>query len=551
MGRYIRWQAILTLAGIALIMAFLASLALSRTTIIVPDKGGIYKEGIVGVPQFVNPLLVQYNQVDQDLGALIFNGLTRMDGDGNLQPDLAARWQVSEDGLIYEFKLRPNIRWQDGERFSVDDVLFTIGLMQSPEFPGVPYLHQLWQTVEAEKVGDDTIRFTLPEPLPAFAEFTTIGILPQHLFNDMPASDLLKHPFNLNPIGTGPFKLDDINSQAARLSLNSFYKGTKSRLAGLELRFYPTFQDVIQAYEAGEIHGISFIPPEAHSQTQRLNSLDLYTARLSGYDIIYFNLQNPDTVPFLQDVTVRKALASSLNRQSLIDQALQGQGLLAHSPILPWSWAYNPQQSTIPFDPIKARNLLDEIGWLDRDGDGTRDKEGQPLTFKLLINDDPTKLKLAKTIKNQWQQLGISITIEMVGDNLKERLITHDFEAALVGVLLAGDPDPYPFWHQTQIDGGQNYAAWEHAEASKLLAEARSITDRGQRNDYYFEFQRIFAEEMPALILFHPLYSYGINQEVFGVQLAPMITPGDRFRTMSQWYMLTQQVIYSETQSKN
>ena len=153
-GRYIRWQAILALTGIAMIMAFLTFLALSRKTIIIPKIGGVYTEGIVGQPGFVNPLLAQYNQVDQDLSALIFNGLTRMDGNGRLISDLAESWQVSEDGLTYEFQLKRNVRWQDGERFTADDVLFTIGLMQDPNFPGAAYLNRLWQAVTVEKADD-------------------------------------------------------------------------------------------------------------------------------------------------------------------------------------------------------------------------------------------------------------------------------------------------------------------------------------------------------------------------------------------------------------
>ena len=282
MGRYIRWQAILAVTGIAMTMAFLSFLALSRTTITIPDVGGVYIEGVAGTPQFINPLLSQYNQVDQDLTTLIFNGLTRIDGAGNLEPDLARSWQISDDGLIYLFKLRRDIRWQDGEPFTANDVLFTINLMQDPEFPGVPYLGQLWQTVEAEMVDDYTIRFILPEPFPAFADFTTVGILPQHLLKDMPARDLLNHPFNLQPVGTGPFKLDNINAQRAKLSVNRLYAGPKPRLAGLELRFYPNYQETITAYKNGDTQGIGFVPPQAISNAQGIESLSLYTARLSG-----------------------------------------------------------------------------------------------------------------------------------------------------------------------------------------------------------------------------------------------------------------------------
>jgi len=548
LGRYIRWQAILTLTGIALVMAFLGFLSFSRKTITIPDVGGIYTEAVAGTPQFINPLLAAYNQVDQDLSALIFNGLIKIDGEGNLEPDLAQSWQVSDDQLVYVFKLRRGVRWQDGQPFDADDVIFTINLMQDPEFPGPPYLGQLWQTITVEKLDNYTVRFILPEAFPAFAQFTAIGILPEHILAEMPARDLLNHSFNLNPVGTGPFKLDEVNAQFARLSVNPLYDGPKPKLGAMEFRFYPNYQETLTAYRKGDVEGISYIPPQAIPGIKNYDSLNLYTGRLSGYDIIFLNQQNPEQAPFFQEKEVRQALLSALDRQEIIETALNGQGLAATGPILPWSWAYNPAQETFQFDPGRAALMLDAAGWIDSDGDGIRDKDGMPLAFSLLSSEEPAKINMAEVVSEQWHRVGISSTVEIVGAGLGERLTNHDFQAALAEILLAGDPDPYPFWHQTQIEGGQNYSGWDNTAASKLLEAARTITDRGRRNDYYFEFQRIFAEEVPALILSHPVYTYGVSNEIFNVQISPMINPGDRFKTVSDWYMLTRRVIFSESQ---
>ncbi len=548
MGHHIRWQAILTLTGIAMTMAFLGFLSMSRTTITVPDVGGTYVEGVAGLPQFINPLLAQYNQVDQDLTALIFNGLTRPDGQGNLEPDLAKSWEISEDGLTYLFRLRQDVRWQDGQPFTADDVLFTIRLMQDPEFPGVPYLSHLWQTVTAEKLDDYTVRFILTEPFPSFADFTTIGIVPEHKLNDAPVRELLNHPFNLKPVGTGPFMLDEVNAEYARLSVNPYYAGTKPRLARVELHFYPSYQATITAYQAGEIMGIGYIPPEAIPTVADIDSLNLYTARLSGYEIIYLNLQAEESAPFFQEVEVRQALLYALDRQALIDQALNGQGLVAQGPVRPWSWAFNPDQPKYEFDPTQAQSLLDKAGWTDTDGDGIRDRQGKPLTFTLLSGDDPDRIKVARAVSQQWQRVGILATVEVVGAGLGERLAQHNFQAALAQVFLLGDPDPYPLWHLSQIEGGQNYAGWNNDQASMLLEAARTVANQGRRNDFYFEFQRIFAEEVPSLILFYPVYTFGVSQEIHDVEVGPMTVPSDRYRTLSNWYMLTRRVIFNEAQ---
>jgi peptide/nickel transport system substrate-binding protein len=554
MGRYIRWQALIALSGITLVGLFLFSIARSRTTVLVPEEGGIYTEGLAGAPQYVNPLLAQYNQVDEDLVALIFNGLTRTDEKGELEPDLASRWTASPDGLTYLFYLRRDIRWSDGEAFDADDVLFTIGLMQDPDFPGVPYLADLWRSVSVEKVDAYTIRFRLKEPFPPFADYTTIGILPEHILRDVPARDLLTHPFNTHPIGTGPFLLESISAERALLIPNRRYVSRQGRnvrreqpyLDGVEFRFYPTYERLLTAYQAGEIQGISYVPSYLFPEAAALTSLNLYSARLSGYQIVYLNLQDPEGAPFFQDARVRRALLLALDRQALIDEALNGQGIVASGPIRPWSWAYDPELPPVEHDPAQTETLLAEANWLDTDSDGIRDKNGHPLQFTLLTGEDPAFIRLGHAMAEQWARYGIRVQVEPLGANLSDRLRSRDFQAVLVELLLSGDPDPYPLWHQTQIEGGQNYGGWDNREASEALEQARYVTDRDQRKAYYIQFQRIYAEEIPALIIAYPTYTYAVDQSVRNVQIGPMINPSDRFRNIADWYINTRRVILAE-----
>jgi peptide/nickel transport system substrate-binding protein len=558
MGRYLRWQALIALSGIILVGVFLFSIALSRTTVLVPDEGGIYTEGLAGAPQYVNPLLAHYNPVDQDLAALIFSGLTRTDDQGELRPDLASRWTISPDGLVYLFHLRQDVRWSDGEPFDADDVLFTIGLMQDPEFPGVPYLADLWRSVKVEKLDDYTVRFRLEQPLPTFADYTAIGILPEHVLGDVSARDLLTQPFNTEPVGTGPFLLKDISAEHALVVPNPRYvppagRGDARReqpyLAGIQFRFYPTYERLITAYQSGDIQGISYVPPYLFPEAATLDSLNLYNARLSAYQIVYLNLKDPEGSPFFQDAGVRRALLLALDRQALIDEALNGQGIVANGPIRPWSWAYDPKQPKTEYDPEQAESLLTESNWIDADGDGTRDKDGRPLQFTLLTGDDPIFTGLGQAMAEQWAKHGISVQVEPMGAGLSERIRTRDFQAVLVELLLAGDPDPYPLWHQTQIEGGQNYGGWDNRQASEALEQARYLSDQGQRKPYYDKFQNIFVEETPALIIAYPTYTYAIDKSVRNVQIGPMVSPSDRFRSFPDWYTNTRRVIVAEAEN--
>ncbi len=181
MGQYVRWQAIIAAVGAVLLIVYLRSIVIVTHTVVVPAQGGTYREGLVGSVQYLNPLLAEYNPVDTDIAGLIFEGLTHDDGSGTLTPLLAESWNTSTDGRIYEFILRQNARWSDGKPVTADDVIFTFSLIQAPDFPGNPALQSLWQTVSLKRIDDRTVRFVLDEPLPGFAYYTTIGILPAHI----------------------------------------------------------------------------------------------------------------------------------------------------------------------------------------------------------------------------------------------------------------------------------------------------------------------------------------------------------------------------------
>jgi peptide/nickel transport system substrate-binding protein len=547
MGRHIRWQAFIAGSGILLLTSLLLVLAIRRTTVVAPDFGGTYIEGLAGTPQYINPILSQYNRVDQDLAALIFEGLSYPDQNGELKPRLATDWSLSDDGLTYTFHLRRNVRWQDGVPFTADDVLFTISAIQDPGYQGPPYLADLWRSVKVDEVDNYTIRFTLKELFTPFLDYTTIGLLPAHLLKDVPAAQLPRHPFNTKPVGTGPFQLVEVTPEHALLTANRHYYGAKGYLNRLEFRFYPDHQSLLAAYERGEILGISRVLPQDTKRIQTEQNLQLFSAQQSGYTMVYLNLRSKEA-PFFQEKKVRQALLLGLDRQALINKVLNGQGLVADSPILPGTWAYDKDIQRYPYNPELANELLDKSGWIDSNADGIRERDGQPFSFELLTSDDPTQADLADAMAEQWLIIGVQARRKTVGALLTDRLRAHQFAAAVIELMISGDPDPYPLWHQTQIEAGQNYAGFDNRRLSEAIEEARRIADRSRRAALYHEFQQIFAEEVPALLLYYPIYSYAVDQRVAGVQIAPLLDPGERFRNIADWYMVTKRVIVSEAQ---
>jgi len=571
--KHIRWQILLVLVGVGLLVALLVYVALNFTTEWVAGRGGTYVEGLAGTPQFVNPLLCQTYEADGDLCALIFNGLTRMDHHGQVVPDLAERWDIAPDGLSYTFHLRPGVRWHDGTTFTADDVVFTVRLLQDPAFPGKPDWGQLWRTVTATKVDARTVRFELSEPFAPFLDYTTVGILPRHVLQGVPVGELLTNDFNLNPIGTGMYRISEVVTDTGRishviLSSNPLYFENRPFITRIQFKFYPSYQATYQAYLEDEVQGIGRIAPEDLPDARANPDLQLFTSALPKYSLIYLNLANEST-PFLAEREVRQAMLYALDRQALVDTVLDGQAIVAHSPVLPDSWAYDPDIPIYEYSPEKAMALLEEAGWR-----ATRPaassaisdtaaisstiggwiKDSRRLSFTLLVPDDPARLAIAQEIARQWSLIGIQAQVEPLAIGLlSERLVPRRYEAALVDLdlTLSGDPDPYPFWHQTQIEPpGQNYAGYDNREMSEILEQARRTPDQEARKELYYQFQQLFARDVPAIVLFHPVYTYGVDQYVYGVNVGPIVRPGDRFLGIADWYLRWRRVILSDASTE-
>ncbi|HEY74922.1 MAG TPA: peptide ABC transporter substrate-binding protein [Thermoflexia bacterium] len=552
MRRTVRWQVLLIGVGMALVAILLTYLALTYTTTQVPTAGGTYVEGVAGVPHYINPLLSAYNEADRDLCALVFNGLTRFNGQGDVVPDLAESWEVSLDGLTYVFHLRDNVYWHDGVPFTADDVVFTVRLLQAPDYPGPPDVGALWRTVKIAKVDDYTVRMILPEPFAPFLDYTTIGLLPAHLLEGVSSADLPALEFNLKPVGTGPFQVVEVETadgeiRSVLLERNRRYFRPGPLVDYFRFRFYPSYSTAFRAYRNGDVEGVGRVELQDLPEARQDDDLNLYSAQLAQYSLIYLNLLKADDLPFFQEVEVRQALLYGLDRQAIVQDLLDGQAIVAHSPIVAGTWAYDPQIRRYDYDPEQAQALLDEAGWTLPPQGGVRTKDGRPLSFELLASTDPLREAIAEEVARQWGELGIGVTVVTTGPvDVRDALEQRSYQAALVDLALPGDPDPYPLWHQTEITQGQNYAGLDHRRISEIIETARIVTDRQQRIDLYREFQQVFADEVPAILLFHPVYTYGVSNKVKGVQIGPLMYPSDRFATVNRWYVATKRVIISQ-----
>jgi peptide/nickel transport system substrate-binding protein len=493
--------------------------------------------------------MVQANPVDQDLVALVFDSLTTLDVTGQVSPSLALDWDVSQDGRVYEFRLRPDVRWQDGAPFTAADVAFTVQAMQDPGFQGDPSLRELWRSVTVETPDSHTVRFSLQEPFPSFLLYTTIGILPAHLLSTVPAADLPGHEFSTQkPVGTGRFMVESVSPEEVVLAANPNYWGAKPYLERIALWFYDDWNGLLADYKDGRLNGFAVPGPQDMATVAAMPSLDLYSAPAASYSMVYLNLAR-DTLPAFKQKEVRQALLYALDRQQLIDRAIFGQGLIADSPLPPYTWAFDPSVRRYRYDPERAVGLLDASGWMDSDGDRIRDKDGVELSFTLLTPDDPLIAELAQEIARQWSSVGVVAKIQQETDETITNLVrSRDYDAALIDIRLTADPDPYPLWHSTQVESGQNFSGFANEDADLVMEQERLTSDPKQRLQLLHTFQQIFAEEVPTLLLYYPIYVYAVDHQVRDVQISPMLHASDRFRNVEDWYLEREEAVVNEAQ---
>ncbi len=549
----LRWQILI----IVLALASIAILLLGRQPVIQtaepePVTGGVYTEGLIGSFGRLNPVLDYHNPADREVNRLLFSSMVRHDSRGLPQPEIAESWGISKDGTIYNFSLRTDAIWHDGAPVTSDDVIFTVDMLRDEDSLIPADLREFWSEIEIRRLDDQTMQFILPEPFSPFLDYLTFGILPAHLLGDMTYTELVDSEINLEPIGSGPYRFDQIlteNGEITGVILSAFddYFLGRPFIDQIVLRYYPDAAAAFRAYREGEILGIGNVAPDILGNTLEDPDLNVFSGRLPQVMMIYFNLDDP-SVAFFQDAAVRQALLLGLNRQRMIDRLMRGQAIIADGPIFPGNWAYFDGLETVAYDPEQAIALLKNAGFtITITGGNIRQNEEGPLAFELLHPDDEFHSRLAETIQGYWEAIGVQVELVAlpIGVMIRDHLEPREYQAALIELDMAGspDPDPYPFWHQTQATGGQNYARWDDRPASELLEQARVTVDIEERARLYRNFQVRFARELPALPLFYPVYTYAVDNQVQGVNIGPLFDTSDRFELITDWFLLARRSV--------
>lgn len=507
-----------------------------------PEAGGEYREGLIGQPTYINPVLAQ-SDVDRDLSKLIYAGLFRYNEQLDLLPDLAESYTVSEDKLTYTVVLREGLAWNNGNALLADDVLFTFQTITDPDFNSP--LYSTFRGVSVARVDDRTVTFTLTEPFSPFLSNLTVGILPEQVWGDVQPSNFRLAEYNTKPIGSGQYQFKELTKDRAgmiktyTLKRNPQYHGEASYIDTLVFRFFPDIPSALVAMGSGNVDGLSYVPKDYRHQLANEKNIHIHSLQLPQYTAIFFNQKNG----IFKNENVTKALSLATDKERILKEALNDQGQIIDAPILPGFLGHNPDIEKFNYDPERAVAVLDEQGWTIPEGGGLRQKDGSELKFSVTTVDQPEYLKTADILRENFEAIHVGIELKIMNPNRvdKEVIKPRNYEAFIYGEILGSDPDPYPFWHSSQsLDGGLNLSNYVNKEADMLLEEARKSDNPDERAQKYIEFQNILIADMPAIFLYSPSYDYPVDRKIKGVDATRITIPSDRLNGIGTWYIRTQ-----------
>jgi len=474
----------------------------------------------IGDARRLNPVIAN-DSASGTINDQIFNGLVKYDKDIKLIGDLAERWDVSPDGRTITFHLRRGVEWHDGAPFTAEDCLFTYQKLMDPKV-ATPYSSSYMDVAKANVVDKFTFRVTYKEPFSPALESWSMGVIPKHLLD---GKDLNTAEFNRKPVGTGPYKLKEwIAGQKIVLEANDRYFEGRPNIDQYIYRVIPDSSTMFQELLSGGVDMMGLNPLQylRKSETRRIKeNYRKFRYPANAFTYLGYNLASP----VFSDKKVRQALAYAIDRQSIIDGVLMGLGQPCTGPFSYVSWAYNPKIRPYPYDPERAKRMLEEAGWKNMNSDGVREKDGRPFQFTILTNQgNGERIKASEIMQQNFKKVGIDAKIRvMEWQAFLEQIDKHSFDAIILGWSMSRDPDLYDIWHSSKTKKGEyNFVGYKNAEVDRLLVAGRRTFDVEKRKKIYYRIHEILADEQPYAFLYVPDATPIVHKRFKGIEVAPL-----------------------------
>lgn len=474
-------------------------------------------------PAILNPITATdlYESIVD--GGNIYETLVKRD-DKTLEiiPLLADSWKIADDKLVYTFFIKKGIKWHDGVPFTASDVVFSYNKIMDPNVDA-PHLRSYYKDItKVEALDDYTVRFTYERPYFLALEFCGgMPIVPEHIFKD---GDFNTNPTGRAPVGTGPYMfLKWDTGKEIVLQRNENYWGKKPHIKRIVFKLISDPTVTLQVLKREEIDfaGLTAIQWSRQTSSQRfLKNFDKLSYVTPNYNYIGWNMKRP----FFSDKRVRTAMTYLVNRKLILEKILYNLGEVVTSPFYINSQEYDHSIEPYPYDPEKAKQLLDEAGWIDHDGDGIRDKNGVKFEFEFLIPSGSVAAEQVSTIlKEELKKVGIKMKIrKLEWAVFTKQLEERKFDAVTLGWSLGVESDPYQIWHSSQAEKGSNFVGFRNKEADRLIEEARTEFNREKRIELYRKFAEIVHEEQPYTFLFCRKSTVALHKRFKGVKVYPL-----------------------------
>lgn len=489
-----------------------------------PD-GGTLNYGEYGRPSTLDPI-TSNDMISMRIIELIFNGLVGINEKQEIVPELAERWEISEDGKYYTFYLRQDVMWhpKEGEEpapFTADDVIFTYNIMMHPKT--ITAMKVRYEFIESvTKMDDYTVQFTLKRPiLNALAKFS-FKVIPKH----GPANPEFlsrEDPFVQKPIGTGPYLLKNITAdrEVILIANEDYFKG-RPHINKFAARPFADQNIMSQALLFNAIDMIVLVNHRDIPQIQGDKRYILQPYNALSYSFFGYNIRNP----LLADKRVRKAFTYAVNRQEMLDSFFQGQGTIISGPFAPGSWAYNLDVQPLAFDPQKAIELLNEAGFV-KGNDGIMVKDGQKLSLTLKVpiaKESEAVKRVVLAFKNYLNKIGVDIEGEF-----KEWLswkedvfLNHDFDIIFASWVFDDSADISSLFHSAEIGPWKNnFGAYSNPEIDSLIVESKLTLDHEKRRTINRKLHAIIADESPYTFLWTLTNYAAFNKKLRHVAIHP------------------------------
>lgn len=470
----------------------------------------------------INPVL----EDTVDINNLIFRGLMRFDETNTPQPDMAESYEVSPDGLVYQFKLKQGIRFHDGQELTAEDVVFTIKSVLDDKVQSF-VRSEFVQIDSIEAVHDHEVKITLKQPFPPLLDKLTIGIVPKHALD---GQDMNTADFNQNPIGTGPYRFVKWDrGQSVTLQAYPEYYGKRASIDRVIVKFVPDSSVRMLQLETGEVD-MAYLEPNAVEKMSKNDKIAIYKSPSADYRAMMYNMN----FELFQDVNVRKALNYAVDRAAVVDGILLGYGEPAYSPLQMNKFA-NEQIEKYEYNLDKADEYLTAAGWIPG-SDQIRVKDGKRLAFTITApSSDPVRVQLATYLASQLKKIGADVNAAALDWSVIDISKTEAFMLGW-GSPFDADDHTYRLFHSSEIGSGTNYGSYSDPAVDKLLEQARTTADTAKREELYKQFQQALADNPPYIFIAYQHALYGVNHKVKGIKIKTLGHHGAGFLwNLEEW----------------